>query len=502
MSTLYESWVLYDEGTYDNAGEDPLWQIFTPETDHFITSVKLLISANSDHSGTLTVEIQSTTDGSSWPTGDALSTGSKIVVGEDYYIQQWASLYGDGSNTGGGFREGENAILTEESFLFQIAGDSFSETPDSYWYFWGIDRGYLSWQIFTPTTSQTITSVDLGLYRRWDSTWAWETITVTPLEVLAGQRYSILVYGSDVDETDPEHPTGTIYIEIKATVTYPIPSGNVLCSGTFDVTSIGEDSDNGFWTEINLSGASLSAGTNYAIVIRSDQDSVGWFYQNDVGPYYNDKLGFSGYAYFGTYIPYFPGYAQSYCFKEYGITGYLLGSNFVDLKTELNESDIWNDIRVMLPSYGYTLELVGDIWYKYPVNLQARATSGESQLKYGRRTKTLNKHVPANYYAQSYCEGELAQRKEPICKTYIKLLGIDATNIVTALTARVATEISYFYVTAGLNATALIDNLTLDIDLDGIPRLTLNLTDKTAYQLADVFWVDTDSIDGDHVLGW
>ena len=347
MSTLYESWVLYDEGYYDYADADPLFQIFTPETDHWITSIELLLQAYSGYTGTLTVEIQ--------------------------------------------------------------------------------------------------------------------------------------------------------------TVSAGLPSGAVIGSGTYNILLIAEETDVGAWYEIFLS-CGVVAGTDYAIVIRSDNDVVGWFYQNDEGPYYNDKPEYSGYGDNAdgviTYESWYPDCEQSYCFKEYGITGYLLGSNFVDLKTELNESDIWNDIRVMLPSYGYTLELVGDIWYKYPVNLQARATSGESQLKYGRRTKTLNKHVPANYYAQSYCEGELAQRKEPICKTYIKLLGIDATNIVTALTARVATEISYFYVTAGLNATALIDNLTLDIDLDGIPRLTLNLTDKTAYQLADVFWVDTDSIDGDHVLGW
>jgi hypothetical protein len=131
----------------------------------------------------------------------------------------------------------------------------------------------------------------------------------------------------------------------------------------------------------------------------------------------------------------------------------------------------------MLPSYGYTLELVGQQWFRYPINLQARATDGQSINRYGRRTKTLSKHVPADYYAEAYCEGELAQRKEPIPKTELKLLGIDAANIVTALTRKVAGQISYSYSPAGLNATALIDNFTLDVDLDGIPRLTLNLTD-------------------------
>jgi hypothetical protein len=179
----------------------------------------------------------------------------------------------------------------------------------------------------------------------------------------------------------------------------------------------------------------------------------------------------------------------------------LTASELTDLKTDLTEKDIWNDIRVMLPSYGYTLELIGGTWYRLPINLQARATDGQSINKYGRRTKTLNKHVTANYYAQSYCEGELAQRKEPMTKVDLKLIGTDATNIITALTAKVATQVSYVLATAGLNDTGIIDNLTLDIDLDGIPRLTLSITEATLTQLADLFHIDVDLIDGAHVIG-
>ena len=325
MSTLYESWTLFDEGYYDSADTDPLFQIFTPEADHWITSVELLLQAYSGNSGTLTVELQ--------------------------------------------------------------------------------------------------------------------------------------------------------------TVSAGLPSGVVIGSGTYDISLIGEEYTVGAWYEIPLSGG-LVAGTDYAIVIKTEgAGGVGWFYQNDEGPYYNDKPEFSGLGSWDwnngilTYESWYPNYEQSYCFKEYGNTSYLSGSNIVDLKTELNETDIWNDIRVSIPSYGYKLELVGAQWFRYPINLQARATDGQSINKYGRRTKTLNKHVPADYYAEAYCEGELAQRKEPIPKTELKLLGVDATNIVTAITTKVAGQISYSYSPAGLNATAVIDRTELDIDLDGIPRLTLNLTD-------------------------
>lgn len=348
MTTLYESWTLFDEGYYDSADEYPLFQIFTPEADHWINSVELLLQAYTGNAGTLTVEIQ--------------------------------------------------------------------------------------------------------------------------------------------------------------TVSAGLPSGAVVGSGTCIISLIEEETTVGAWYAIPLS-CGVVAGTDYAIVIYTDGDSVSWFYQNDEGPYYNDKPELSGYGDWSysvlTYESWYPDYSQSYCFKEYGeTTGYLSSSTFVDLKTTLDTNDIWNDIRVMLPSYDYTLELIGGTWYKLPINLQARATDGASQLKYGRRTKTLNKQGINSYYAESYCAGELLQRKEPLNKTYMKLLGVNDANIITALTTKIATEVSYIYATAGLNATAIVDNLTLDIDLDGILRLTINTTDLTSYQSTDLFWIDTDSIDGDHLLGW
>lgn len=155
----------------------------------------------------------------------------------------------------------------------------------------------------------------------------------------------------------------------------------------------------------------------------------------------------------------------------------LTAAELIDLKTEINEVDIWNDVRVMLPSYGYTYELVGQQWFKYPINLQARATDGQSINRYGRRTKTMNKHVIYKEYAEAYCEGVLATCKEPIQKINAKMIGSDNSNTVKALTLKAGQQIDYLYAPAGLSAWATIDNLTLDIDSDGIPRLELNLTD-------------------------
>jgi hypothetical protein len=179
----------------------------------------------------------------------------------------------------------------------------------------------------------------------------------------------------------------------------------------------------------------------------------------------------------------------------------LTDSNFLDLKYNLDTNDIWNDVRVMLPSYEYTLELVGATWYKYPVNLQSRSIDGQSINKYGRRTKTQNKHVIDSYFAEAYCDGEVLRYKEPMHRLEVKLVGQDAANIILALNTKISDQLSYINSTSGLNDTGIVDNLTLDIDLDMVPRLTLNLTEATALELLNVFHVDVDLIDGDHVIG-
>jgi hypothetical protein len=176
-------------------------------------------------------------------------------------------------------------------------------------------------------------------------------------------------------------------------------------------------------------------------------------------------------------------------------------SNLTNLKITYEINDVWNDARVMLPSYDYTLELVGETWIKSPINLQARATDGESINKYGRRTKTLNKPGINSYYAETYCQGAVDRYSEPMHKLDAKLIGKNAANIVLALNTKLSDQVTYINATSELNDTGIIDRLTLDIDLDGIPRLTMNITEARALELLNLFHIDVDLIDGTHVIG-
>lgn len=159
----------------------------------------------------------------------------------------------------------------------------------------------------------------------------------------------------------------------------------------------------------------------------------------------------------------------------------LTASEMTDLKTEIKTNDIYNDIRVLVPSYEYTLvETAPDVWYRYPVAINVREVDSLSINRYGRRSKIQNKHVIGSMYAEEYCANELAKWKEPIQKVNVNMIGSTSANTVKALSLKVAQQVDYLYAPAGLSAWASVDNLTLDIDLDGIPRLALNLTDNEA----------------------
>ena len=173
----------------------------------------------------------------------------------------------------------------------------------------------------------------------------------------------------------------------------------------------------------------------------------------------------------------------------------LTGSELTDLKTEVDIADVWNDIRVMLPSYETTLELLEDGWHRYPVDIVARAMDGPSISKYGRRTKTQSKHVIEQAFAEAYCEGEVAEYKEPIPRVEMKVIGSNSANVITALTARVAEQVAYQYSPLGPSAIGSVDATVLDVDLDGIPRLTLNVHELIAQDLLSWFNVDIDTVD-------
>jgi hypothetical protein len=126
-----------------------------------------------------------------------------------------------------------------------------------------------------------------------------------------------------------------------------------------------------------------------------------------------------------------------------------------------------------------------------------------SGIKYGRRTKILNKHVIHSSFAEEYCQMEIDKYKDPCNSLDIKMVGEDDTKtaLILNLSTKLSAQISYLQAETGLNDTGVINSLDLDIDLDRIPRLTMTINEVKALDLLDWFRVDIDQIDGVNVIG-
>lgn len=179
----------------------------------------------------------------------------------------------------------------------------------------------------------------------------------------------------------------------------------------------------------------------------------------------------------------------------------LTDANFIELKTELDIAEVWNEVRVLIPSYSYSYKLVDGVWIRMADDYTQRYTDGDSINKYGRRTKTFNKHVMDSSFGESYCTGEIEKGKTPANKLELRMVGKDDANTVLALATKISDQISYVNAISGLSGTGLVDSVVLDIDLDFIPRMVIGMTEVTAAWLLDWFIIDTDLIDGAHVIG-
>jgi len=172
--------------------------------------------------------------------------------------------------------------------------------------------------------------------------------------------------------------------------------------------------------------------------------------------------------------------------------------NFADLKIDLDIAQVWNDIRVLLPSYSYTLELQGSTWIKIPDDYSQRYVEGASVNKYGRRTRTLNKHVIDRSFGEEYCHSEADKSCEPLNRLDIKLVGKDPENIAICLllAASLSSQVSYMHEAIGLDNTGMIEKVDLDIDLDRIPRLNMTMSEIQP-QISDWLIVDSGHVDGE-----
>jgi len=181
----------------------------------------------------------------------------------------------------------------------------------------------------------------------------------------------------------------------------------------------------------------------------------------------------------------------------------LIAAELLDLKVDLDIADVLNDVRVLLPSYSYTLVLVGAIWYKIPIDVSQCYTDGASINNYGRRTKIYNRHVIDSSFSEEFCHVKTDASKDPCNRVDMNMAG--QTDAEMALILDLATkpnaQVSYLHAATGLNDTGVIESLDLDIDLDLIPRLKTTVREVKALDLLDWFTVGVSLVGGPDVVG-
>lgn len=178
-------------------------------------------------------------------------------------------------------------------------------------------------------------------------------------------------------------------------------------------------------------------------------------------------------------------------------------TNYTDLKYQIDDKEVFNDIRVIMFHYAWDADLTTVPPYTfYPIDLQYVASDTDSINRYGRRTKLLKQAVPNINYGQPCCESNLDKFKEPMAITKTSFIGDNDTITAQCLGFDISEQYTLVDTTMGLNDTFWVDRMSLEVNfITRVPKLTLNLTEARALELLELFKVDAGHIDGPEVIG-
>jgi hypothetical protein len=170
-----------------------------------------------------------------------------------------------------------------------------------------------------------------------------------------------------------------------------------------------------------------------------------------------------------------------------------------NLKINIDDSEIRNDLRILIPHYDYELNYVGLLVDSVTYNdLVLTTVDSDSISKYGRRTK-INKHQVMDKSFQDAWSG--MQKQEYAEPFYSLQATLSPEQITKMLTTKISDVLTVTETTSGVNNEYIVTNWVLEAR-PGITTCTLGLKELDTDQQIDLFWIDTDSIDGDHLLGW
>lgn len=188
-----------------------------------------------------------------------------------------------------------------------------------------------------------------------------------------------------------------------------------------------------------------------------------------------------------------------------------------NLELTLDDSEIFNDLRVMVPRYGYNIltpgaynQLPGGytyawVWGGDSIDLQYfdlvyRSLQSDSAAMYGRRTKVYKYHAMDASFAEGWAEACKQKFAGPRSKAKAVVIGADDERIVKCLSAKISDLENLTLAEAELDGDFYVDRIILDIRPSHI-SMGLEMREADPLQNLALFIVDTDVLDGAKVLG-
>jgi len=172
-------------------------------------------------------------------------------------------------------------------------------------------------------------------------------------------------------------------------------------------------------------------------------------------------------------------------------------TEYTDAKYNLDDKEIWNDFRGVIPN-GYRT-LIDGVMYIH-ADTKSRVLDSDSALKYGRRVRLI-KYYASESFADYLAEFARHKYDEPYPELTIFLAGETDAKIADIFAINLSDRVHLTNTTMGMDKWFWINKITLHLDTKyNMPILELKLDEIRDMYLTGFFMIDTDSIDGEKLI--
>lgn len=178
----------------------------------------------------------------------------------------------------------------------------------------------------------------------------------------------------------------------------------------------------------------------------------------------------------------------------------LVDAELHDLKINLDDTEIRNDLRVLIPHYDYVITYVGEDVDTITYNdLILASIDSDSIQKYGRRSRINRYQIMDQTFQEAWAENQKQRYAEPFYNLEAVIPGTD-DNIAKCLNTKISDQLTVTETTSGINNEYMVDSYTLEVRPNFL-SVKLGLRELNAIQQLDYFNIDVDLIDGEAVIG-